>query len=217
MKITTTILFLVLVLSLGCSKPEVNPGSSGLANPASQYCEKQGYKLEIAKDSEGNEYGICKFSDGTECDEWAYYRGECKPGEKTTDRPVAESCDASIPCSEGYECVKLPDKDSPKCIKPEVLQSPEYKDCIALESYPLQIKCPDKISQVDAYACNEDSDCLIKDVHNCCGYYPRCVNKDYEPDIEAVKKECAGKGMASVCGFPEITSCKCVNNKCISM
>lgn len=125
-------------------------------------------------------------------------------------------CDASIPCSEGYECVKLPDKDSPTCIKPEVLQSPEYKDCVMLESYPPQLKCPDKTSQVDAYACKEDSDCVIKDVHNCCGYYPRCVNKDYEPDIEAVKKECAEKGMASVCGWSDITGCKCVDNKCVS-
>ncbi|MGI9553924.1 MAG: DUF333 domain-containing protein, partial [Thermodesulfobacteriota bacterium] len=30
--------------------------------------------------------GYCLFNDGTQCEEWAYFRGECRPGEfKTTD------------------------------------------------------------------------------------------------------------------------------------
>ncbi len=69
----------------------------------------------------------------------------------------------------------------------------------------------------NAYSCSTDSDCVVKDVHNCCGYYPRCVNKDYIPDVEAVKRECQEKGMASICGWPEITHCKCVDNSCKSM
>ncbi len=67
------------------------------------------------------------------------------------------------------------------------------------------------------YACNTDSDCVVKDVHNCCGYYPRCVNKDYIPDIGAVQSKCAEKGYASVCGWPEITSCSCIQNTCKSL
>lgn len=69
----------------------------------------------------------------------------------------------------------------------------------------------------DAYFCNTDSDCKIKDVHNCCGYFPRCVNKDYIPDTEAVTKECKAKGIVSVCGWPEISSCRCIENKCNSI
>ncbi|MBS3105791.1 hypothetical protein J4234_06045 [Candidatus Woesearchaeota archaeon] len=69
----------------------------------------------------------------------------------------------------------------------------------------------------DAYFCDEDSDCAVKDVHNCCGYYPRCVNKDFTPDIEAVKRECERSGAASICGFAGISHCKCEENKCISM
>lgn len=49
----------------------------GMANPASVFCEKQGYKLEIRKDAQGNEYGMCIFGDGKECDEWKFYRNEC--------------------------------------------------------------------------------------------------------------------------------------------
>jgi putative hemolysin len=51
----------------------------GLPNPASVYCEEQGYRLEIRTDAQGNQYGVCIFPDGSECDEWMYYRGECTP------------------------------------------------------------------------------------------------------------------------------------------
>ena len=69
----------------------------------------------------------------------------------------------------------------------------------------------------DPYYCEKDADCEVKDVHNCCGYYPRCVNIAHEPDIEAVKKECEEKGFFGVCGFPDITECECRDNKCVSL
>ena len=55
------------------------PGNAGLANPASVYCGEQGGKLEI-RDNELGQYGVCIFSDGSECEEWAYFRGDCEPG-----------------------------------------------------------------------------------------------------------------------------------------
>ena len=51
----------------------------GLANPASEYCVEQGYTLHILEDDEGNQYGVCIFPNGDQCDEWAFYRGECDP------------------------------------------------------------------------------------------------------------------------------------------
>jgi len=50
----------------------------GMPNPASVKCYDDGHKLEIRKDAKGNEYGICISAQGKECDEWAYFRGECK-------------------------------------------------------------------------------------------------------------------------------------------
>ena len=50
-----------------------------IANPASVYCEQHGGTLDI-RDQEGGQVGICQFEDGSECDEWAYFRGECQPG-----------------------------------------------------------------------------------------------------------------------------------------
>ena len=50
-----------------------------MPNPASVYCEQNGNKLEIQTASDGSQSGVCIFPDGSTCDEWAYYRGECSP------------------------------------------------------------------------------------------------------------------------------------------
>lgn len=66
------------------------PGSAGLANPASVNCVKVGGKTEIKKDTQGNEYGMCTFTNGTSCDEWALFRNEgCKPFTPVTITPAA--------------------------------------------------------------------------------------------------------------------------------
>ena len=54
-------------------------GEAGLPNPASAYCLEQGYKHEIRTAADGSQSGVCIFPDGSECDEWAYYRSECGP------------------------------------------------------------------------------------------------------------------------------------------
>lgn len=62
------------------------------------------------------------------------------------------------------------------------------------------------------YACQQASDCAIKNVGNCCGYFPRCVNKDSV--FEPVK--CA-EGTVGVCGYPTITRCECTAGRCESI
>lgn len=53
-----------------------------LGNPASQYCLEHGglslVKTLIMNGSESQE-GICEFSNSSQCEEWQYFRGECKP------------------------------------------------------------------------------------------------------------------------------------------
>lgn len=63
-------------------------------------------------------------------------------------------------------------------------------------------------------SCRVDSDCEVKNVGNCCGYFPACVNRDAQPDPQAVQARCAESGMASVCGFREIQACSCVQSRC---
>jgi inhibitor of cysteine peptidase len=63
--------------------PEGEAPSAGLPNPAAVYCEEQGYTVEIRTDESGGQYGVCVFPDGSECEEWAFYRGECGPATTT--------------------------------------------------------------------------------------------------------------------------------------
>ena len=60
--------------------PKQDAGGAQIANPASVFCEEKGYKVEIRTAADGSQQGFCVFSDGTECDEWAFFRGECGPG-----------------------------------------------------------------------------------------------------------------------------------------
>lgn len=60
-----------------------------IANPASAYCEDQGFKLDIRTVQDGSQYGVCIFKDDSECEEWAYYRDECKPGDMDVALPPA--------------------------------------------------------------------------------------------------------------------------------
>ena len=52
---------------------------ASLPNPASAYCVEGGFKSEIRSAADGSQNGVCIFPDGSECDEWAYFRGECAP------------------------------------------------------------------------------------------------------------------------------------------
>lgn len=64
------------------------------------------------------------------------------------------------------------------------------------------------------YACRTTSDCAIKDVGNCCGQEPRCVNANSPTDPAAVQAQCAKEGRASICGFQPIQSCECRAGRC---
>jgi len=63
-------------------------------------------------------------------------------------------------------------------------------------------------------SCTRDADCVVKNVGNCCGYYPACVNVDSPTDPAAVQAQCARSGEMSVCGFPSISACQCVAGTC---
>lgn len=62
-------------------------GSTGMSNPASIFCVSKGYKNIIRNNADGSQYGVCVFNDGSECDEWKYYRGECGEGGSSSSLP----------------------------------------------------------------------------------------------------------------------------------
>jgi putative hemolysin len=97
MLIATAILAALLVAACG-AEPTPTP-EVGLPNPASVFCEEQGYELEI-REEEGGSVGYCLFPDGSECEEWAFYRGECKPASDTFESPLGLPNPASEYCLE---------------------------------------------------------------------------------------------------------------------
>ena len=71
-----SIIFILLLLSLltSCTTEK----RTETANPASVKCIKDGYNLTIKTNSDGSQTGYCIFPNGKECEEWQYYREECK-------------------------------------------------------------------------------------------------------------------------------------------
>ena len=56
----------------------MSPETPGMANPASVFCIDNGGELVCDPDT-----GVCTcvFADGSSCEEWAFFNGECIPGE----------------------------------------------------------------------------------------------------------------------------------------
>lgn len=53
---------------------------TGYVTPAAQYCAITGGTYTVTSESGAeNEQGTCTFKDGSECDVWAYYNGQCAP------------------------------------------------------------------------------------------------------------------------------------------
>jgi putative hemolysin len=95
----------ILILLTSCTAPHASPTSfdqtqgesapvstelpqANMPNPASVYCVEQGYKSEIRTAADGSQSGVCIFPDGSECDEWAYFRNECGPTQQVTETPI---------------------------------------------------------------------------------------------------------------------------------
>lgn len=59
-----------------------NPGagSIGLANPASEHCVRLGGMLQMERTPAG-ERGMCILPSGARCEEWALFRGQCRPND----------------------------------------------------------------------------------------------------------------------------------------
>lgn len=60
--------------------PTAEASPAGLANPASVHCQDEGGRLELVTIPDG-QVGVCVFADGSLCEEWAYFRDECQPGQ----------------------------------------------------------------------------------------------------------------------------------------
>jgi putative hemolysin len=78
-------IFLLILPFLIIASCDSAPVKTQIANPASVKCIEDGYRLEIRKSEDGGEYGVCIDADKGECEEWKYFRGECRLGRKISE------------------------------------------------------------------------------------------------------------------------------------
>jgi putative hemolysin len=107
MKSIFTITMILMVLT-ACTTLQIQapqPAATGIPpanmpNPASVYCTQQGNKLEIRTAADGSQNGVCVHPDGSICDEWAYFRGECGLAPQKSPTP-AMTVEATADASDG--------------------------------------------------------------------------------------------------------------------
>ena len=133
LRVTAALLSIVVLLGAGLvagcaanqaaiavpTQPAAKPAeSSQLANPASTNCIDKGGRLEIVKGQSG-ESGMCVFSDGSRCEEWAFFRGECRPGAAKSAENSQLANPAAINCVDKggrLQLVKDPSGESEVCV-----------------------------------------------------------------------------------------------------
>ena len=84
--ILSTGMIILSACNLGSDSDKKDNNNANMPNPASVFCEENGGTVEIRTAEDGSQSGACIFPDGSECDEWAYVRGECKPGDSISDK-----------------------------------------------------------------------------------------------------------------------------------
>jgi hypothetical protein len=126
------------------------------------------------------------------------------PADATRLESTAGERAAPAPASDAVK----PGAQSPEAPAEGELQAPPMSD-------PLP---PEKVSDATPPAldrsCRTASDCAVKNVGNCCGMQPACVNVNSPTDPAAVQAQCAREGRMSVCGFKPVEACECVAGKC---
>ncbi len=124
------------------------PTAMDMPNPASVHCEDEGGSLEI-RDEAGGQVGYCLFPDGSECEEWAFFREECAPGGQDN---IGMPNPASIHCEDEGGSLEIRDETGGQvgyCLFPDGSECEEWAffrgECVSGGSYqPLNsVDCTD--------------------------------------------------------------------------
>lgn len=129
--------FIVLILGLAAFAAG---GVFAIANPAATYCQNMGYTLSGEN---------CVFGDGNQCEEWAFFRGECGQS-YVKDLGCAEIGETSEPgreCCSGLTAIQnsTPGSDG-KCIT-------------AVGGWPVCRLCGNGVCDEGENICNCPQDC----------------------------------------------------------
>jgi len=119
-------------------------GGAGIANPASVYCEESSGTLNI-RGTESGEAGYCSFSDGRECEEWAFFRSNGTICTKPESRPREAFCSWSTngTCMNDRGCIAV-GCSGQICIavtETYPITTCEWRDCYNASAYNLRCRC----------------------------------------------------------------------------
>ena len=118
-------------------------------------------------------------------------------------------------------CGRVADSPSPdKDVAPAVIAADTPATAAPIGGEPQAAQRPPQellVRNGVNYACRTDTDCEVKDIGNCCGSYPACVNKDSPTFADQVKAQCASEGQMSVCGYEDVTGCSCIEGRCTNI
>ncbi|MFH0885338.1 MAG: DUF333 domain-containing protein [Candidatus Micrarchaeota archaeon] len=167
-----SVILIFLVFLAGCTTTIQTPmnnttippanNTSGMPNPASQFCEQNNGTLEI-RTGTGGQYGVCSFSNGAKCEEWAFYRGECGP-----DKP--NFCEMDSDCGCGVHVSTRDCFYGQKEYVDETQQCPDFCNGIAAH---LEIKCmQNQCKQVQKNRCTNYG---VDDCPADCAVCPPCA------------------------------------------
>ena len=222
-KLFLLISFLLLTACQPTADPTDNTtgsGNAGLANPASVYCNEQGGKLEI-RDNELGQYGVCVFSDGSECEEWAYFRGDCKPGRGqggaginsfddcvAAGNPVMESYPRQCMSADGQNFTEVLDKPVgfPADDAPTICTMDYTPVCALVQVQCVKAPCPPVFE-------TKSNECVAKTLGNMLlGYTPGECEKDLETACKS-DSDCLLGDYAAISRCP--FDAKCVSGQCV--
>jgi len=108
-----------------------------MSNPASDYCLKQGGELEIRSDAQGNQTGWCLFSNGQECEEWAFFRNECSREDQFCGSSSLASCHIDAECIPSGCSGQICQAKSEEAI----ITDCQYQDCFNTQKFGLSCRC----------------------------------------------------------------------------
>ena len=119
------------LLVFGCAQKAQNQtvnDNTTIANPASVFCTQNGGTLNIVTGTDGSQSGLCTFPNGSQCEEWTYYRGECSPTNQTTVSNQTVTGNASANVSSLDESDFLIMDDSVSSLLTDTPAAPEIQE-----------------------------------------------------------------------------------------
>ena len=98
----------------------------GLPNPASVYCIEQGGALETRADADGNQSGFCVFPDGSEKNQWDFWR-ENHPAQTAAGSIADYAHPTEAPSGTPQVIRQVSAEESEEIARRFVLDSPTYR------------------------------------------------------------------------------------------